>query len=291
MLESCRTSCATTGGAAARAPDPHRGPAHPAAGSPTCCAAAGTPSPTATGRPCPGRPSEVPLPRAEPARCAPRRAGRGPGGVRTRNRPGTARSAAPCCRVGRLAARWRGHCAPRGGARAAVGGGSVRVDGARTGRRTPAVGSHRAQLARPHPAVPAGQRPRPAPARHGAPRGRADRPGPHGADVRLRHQRPTTHPPPRPRRHLPGLRPGQPAVARPGPRGALRAERHRRRRPPLRAGEPRRRGLGRARHAGDRAVPRGHDRPAGAPARGLRRGRSRPSRRSSRTSRSCRPRA
>ena len=90
------------------------------------------------------------------------------------------------------------------------------------------------------------------------------RPRPHRADVRLRHH-PLRRHPPRPRRHLPGLRPGQPGLAGRRARGALRAERHRCRRPAVRAGRPRRRGLDRAGHARDRAVPGGHDRAAGAP--------------------------
>ena len=51
------------------------------------------------------------------------------------------------------------------------------------------------------------------------------------------------------------------------PRGALRAERHRRRRPAARAGRARRRGLGGARRARDRALPRGHDGPGVLPPR------------------------
>ena len=52
----------------------------------------------------------------------------------------------------------------------------------------------------------------------------------HGPDVRLRHHALRRHPP-RPRQHLPRLRPGQPGVAGRGPRGALHPERHRRGRP------------------------------------------------------------
>ena len=62
-----------------------------------------------------------------------------------------------------------------------------------------------------------------------SPSGRGHRP-----DVRLRHH-PLRRDPPRPRRDVPRLRPASSGLARRRPRGALRAERHRRRRPAARA--------------------------------------------------------
>ena len=59
-----------------------------------------------------------------------------------------------------------------------------------------------------------------------------------GADVRLRHHAVRRHAP-RPRRDVRRLRPAEPGLARRRPRGALRAERHRRRRPAAGAGRPR----------------------------------------------------
>ena len=59
-----------------------------------------------------------------------------------------------------------------------------------------------------------------------------------------------------PRRHLPGVRSDPPALAGPRARGALRAERHRRRRSAVRARRPRRHRLARSRRPGGRAVPR-----------------------------------
>src|SRR6478672_5014956 len=118
-----------------------------------------------------------------------------------------------------------------------------------------------------------GQRAAAAPARHRHGAGPPDRPGRHGHDVRLRHH-PLRRHPPRPRRHLPGVRPRQPGVAGSRARRALRAERHRHRRPPAGAGGPRPGRLGGPRHARDRALPRGHGGAAGAPAAALhRRGR------------------
>ena len=61
-------------------------------------------------------------------------------------------------------------------------------------------------------------------------------------------------------------------LAGPRPRRALRAERHRRRRPAVRAGRPRRHRLARPRGPRGRAVPRGHGRAAGAAAARIRRG-------------------
>ena len=68
-------------------------------------------------------------------------------------------------------------------------------------------------------------------------------------------------------RDLRRLRPAQPGLAQRRPRGRLRPERHRRRRPAARAGRQGARRLDRARRARDRAVPPGHDRAAGAAAR------------------------
>ena len=84
---------------------------------------------------------------------------------------------------------------------------------------------------------------------------RRDARGRPGADVRLRDHAVRRHPH-GPRRDVRRLRPAQPGLALGGPRRALRAERHRRRRPAARAGRRDRRGLGRARRARDRAVPR-----------------------------------
>ena len=64
---------------------------------------------------------------------------------------------------------------------------------------------------------------------------RPRRPGP---AVRLRHHAVRRHPP-RPRRDLRRLRPAQPGLAQRRPRGHLRPERHRRRRPAARAGRRR----------------------------------------------------
>ncbi len=61
-------------------------------------------------------------------------------------------------------------------------------------------------------------------------------------------------------------------LARRRPRGAVRAERHRHRRPAAGAGQPRRRGLDRPGDARDRPVPRGHGGAADHPAGALRRG-------------------
>ena len=100
-----------------------------------------------------------------------------------------------------------------------------------------------------------------------------------GSALRLRHHAVRRHPP-RPRRHLHRLRPPGPGLARGGARRHLRAERHRRRRPAARARHQGRGRLGRAGRARDRAVPAGHGRPAGAPARPLHRsGRVDPARR------------
>ena len=138
-----------------------------------------------------------------------------------------------------------------------------------------------------------GPRDRPEPVRvHDTATGAPSRPrDPDGAgpDVRLRHHAVRRHPP-RPRRDLHRLRPAQPGLARRRPRGALRAERHRRRRPAAGAGHRDRRRLGRARRARDRAVPRGHDRAAGARARRTTSARSSRSRSSSSWSSSCRSR-
>ena len=69
-----------------------------------------------------------------------------------------------------------------------------------------------------------------------------------------------------PRGDVPRLRPRAAGLAGRRPRRALRAERHRRRRPAAGAGRARRRGLAGARRSRDRAVPRRHDRAAGAAA-------------------------
>ena len=108
-------------------------------------------------------------------------------------------------------------------------------------------------------------------ARHGdRQRSARPQPGDDAAHVRLRHHA-LRRDPSRPRRDLPGLRPGAAGVARRRPRRALRAERHRRRRPAARAGRADRRELDAPGRARDRAVPRGHDRAAGAAAGRLRR--------------------
>ena len=88
-----------------------------------------------------------------------------------------------------------------------------------------------------------------------------------------------------PRRHHDRVRPGQPVLAGRGPPGRVRAERHRHRRPAAGAGQARRRGLDRARDAGDRAVPGGHGGAADPAAGALRRrGRVDPARSSTRWS-------
>ena len=91
-----------------------------------------------------------------------------------------------------------------------------------------------------------------------------------GPALRLRHHA-VRRDAPGPRRDLRRLRPAQPRLARRRARGALRAERHRRRRPAARAGAARRGGLAGARRPGDRAVPRRHGGAAGPAARRLRR--------------------
>ena len=73
--------------------------------------------------------------------------------------------------------------------------------------------------------------------------------------VRLRHH-PLRRHPPRSRQHLRGLRPAGARVARRRAGGALRPERHRRRRPAARARGGDRRRLARPRRVADRAVPR-----------------------------------
>ena len=99
----------------------------------------------------------------------------------------------------------------------------------------------------------------------------ADRARARGPHLRLRDH-PLRRHPSRPRGDVPGVRPGQPVLARPGPRRELRPEHHRHRRPAARARRPRPGRLGRARDARDRPVPRGHGGAAGRPAAALHRG-------------------
>ena len=112
-------------------------------------------------------------------------------------------------------------------------------------------------------------------------------PGRDRHDVRLRHH-PLRRHPPRSRRDLPGLRPGQPALARRRARRALRAERHRRRRPAARARRPRRRRLASMLGMRETALFREDmDGAAGAAAARLHRRRRVDAARSSSSSRSC----
>ncbi len=106
--------------------------------------------------------------------------------------------------------------------------------------------------------------------RHGHRPASSYRSGPPRPHVRVRHHAVRRHAS-RARRDLPRLRPRVPVVAGRGARGALRAERHRHRRPVAGAGRAGRRRLDRAGPAGDRAFPRGHGSPAGAAAAGVRR--------------------
>ena len=106
------------------------------------------------------------------------------------------------------------------------------------------------------PTLPGNRAPGPG-ARHRHRQGRAGRAGPDRAALRLRDHA-LRRDPHGPRRDLRRLRPARPGLARQRSRRALRAERHRRRRPAARARGRHRAGLAGARRARDRAVPRGH---------------------------------